>query len=42
MGACDYINTLISCDIREDIANLSKSVVDMLEDSEDIPYSGGY
>lgn len=41
MGACDYINTLISCDIREDIANLSKSVVDMLEDSEDIPYSGG-
>lgn len=40
MGACQYMSTVVSGDIWEDISKLSESAVDMVRDPQDIPYSG--
>lgn len=40
MGACEYMSTVVSGDIWEDISKLSRSAVEMVRDPQDIPYSG--
>lgn len=40
MGACSYMSTIVSGDIWKDISEMSERAIDMVEDPQDIPYSG--